>query len=125
MEKFLEYDDIREIPEYYIISSLLYPLIETYGIQNVEYGLKDDLLLAAENVAAYMPFCNFFVTTVDIAELIIMTGIDEVFSVKVYDHNESSLYKLIDDLSDVLKRKKSEIKDQKSKTIFRKSKYKI
>ncbi len=125
MKKFLEYDEIREIPEYYIISSLLYPLIETYGIQDVEYGLKDDLLLAAENAAAYMPFCNFFVTTVDIAELIIMTGIDEVFNVKVYDHNESSLYKLIDDLNDVLKRKKSEIKAQKSETIFRKSKYKI
>ena len=36
MKKFLEYEDIKDIPEFHIISNILYPLFETLGIENVE-----------------------------------------------------------------------------------------
>ena len=82
--------------------------------------MKDDLLLAAEKMAAYMPYCNFFVSNVDVAELVNMTGINEPYNVKVYDNNESSLYRLIDDLTNALKHKSVEKDMRTSKTIFRK-----
>ena len=123
MKRFLEYEEIKEIPEYHIISNILHPLFEKYGIKDIESGLKDDLLLAAETAAVYMPYCHFYVTTVDIAELIMMTGINESYNVMVYDHNESSLYKLIDDINILINTKKIESKRKTSKTIFRKSRY--
>ena len=123
MKRFLEYEEIKEIPEYHIISNILNPLFEKHGIKDIESGLKDDLLLAAETAAVYMPYCHFYVTTVDIAELIMMTGINKPYNVMVYDHNESSLYKLIDDISILINTKKIESKRKTSKTIFRKSRY--
>lgn len=123
MKRFLEYEEIKEIPEYHIISNILHPLFEKHGIKDIESGLKDDLLLAAETAAVYMPYCHFYVTTVDIAEIIMMTGINEPYNVMVYDHNESSLYKLIDDISILIKTKKIESKRKTSKTIFRKNRY--
>ena len=121
MKKFLAYEDIKDIPEFHIISNTLYPLFETYGIKDVEYGYKDEMLIASEKMAAYMPYCNYYVSTVDVAELVIMTGINEPYNVVVYDHNESSLYKLIDDLSSAMKMKSLESEKKSSRTMFRKS----
>ncbi len=119
IKSFLEYGDIKEIPEFHIASSILYPIIEAYGIGDIEYGLKDEVLFAAENVAAYMPFCHFYVTTVDIVELVVKTKINEMYYVKVYDHNESSLYKFIKDLSEATKAKREFQGKEMKKTIFR------
>lgn len=121
--QFLEFDEIKEIPEYHIIANVLYPLFETFGIDDIELGAKDELLLAAETLAAYMPYTNYYVTTVDIAELVIMSRINEPYEVKVYDHNESSLYKLINDLSDDLKLLRGRIKRPTSRTTFRKTRF--
>jgi len=123
IKRFLEFDEIKEIPEFHIIANILYPLFDTYGIKDIELGLKDDLLLAAENISAYMPYCNYYVTTVDVAELVIMTRINEPYGVRVYDHNESSLYKLINDLTEGIKQKKSEVKKHITHTAFRKTRF--
>ena len=121
--QFLEFDGLQEIPEFHIIANILYPLFETYGIKDIELGLRDDLLLAAETVAAYMPYTHFYVTTVDVAELVIMTRINESYGVRVYDHNESSLYKLINDLGEELKRRRSQVKKRITHTAFRKPRF--
>jgi len=119
MERFLSCEDIKDIPEFHIISSILYPLFDSYGIRDVEAGLKDDVLFAAETAAAYMPYCHFYVTVTDIAELFLMTGINELYSVKVYDNNESSLYRMIDDISKAVENKKEMEKRETGKTMFR------
>ena len=82
--------------------------------------MNDDLLLASEITSAYMPYCNYYVSTVDIAELILMSGINEEYKVRVYDHNESSLYKLIDDLTLACRSKSIERRRKETKTMFRK-----
>ena len=122
-KSFIENEEIKNIPEYHIVSNILYPLFEKYGIKDVEYGLKDDLLLAAETTAAYMPYCHYYVTTVDVAELVMITRMNEPYDVNIYDHNESSLYRLIDDLTESLKVKRVESKKKISKTAFRKSRF--
>jgi len=120
VKRFLSYEDIRDIPEFHIISNILYPLFETYGIQEIEYGRKDDLLLSAEKMAAYMPYCNYYVTTADVTELVSMIGINEPYNVLLYDDNESSLYRLIDDLTNAVNSKSIEKKKKETRTIFRK-----
>jgi len=117
---FIKKEEIQDIPEFHIISSILYPLFETTGIKEIEMGSKDDLLFAAETMAAYMPYCNFYITTVDIAELALITGINLSYTVQVYDHNESSLYKFINDLALSLKTKDTHSQKKLSQTIFRK-----
>ena len=67
--------------------------------------MADEALFVAETAAAYMPYCHFYVTIVDVAELITKTRINKFYDVKVYDHNESSLYKLIDDLTESIQKK--------------------
>lgn len=100
MNNFLMHEEIRDIPEFHIISSILYPMFEAYGIEQVEHGLRDEELIAAEAVAAYLPYCHYYVTKVDIAEVLNMSGVPETYEVRVYDHNESSLYRLIQDIKD-------------------------
>ena len=56
---------------------------------------------------------------VEIAEIVLMSAIYEPYNVKVYDHNESSLYKLINDLTQAIELKKMENSKKSSKTIFR------
>jgi hypothetical protein len=123
MKIFLEFDEINEIPEYHLMSNLISHLIETYGIGEIEAGSKDDLLLAAETAAAYMPYCHFYVTEVEIAEIINMTGINESYDVKVYDHNESSLYQLIEDLTFYIETLLAERKLKSHKSMFKKGKF--
>ncbi len=120
MNKFLEYEDIKDIPEFHIISNILYHLFETFGIEDVEHGYKDDLLTASEEMAAFMPYCNYYVTKTEIAELVVKTGINESYNAAVYDHNEDSLYKLIDDLSSAMQVKSTESKKKSSRTMYRK-----
>ena len=121
MKTFLEYDEIKDIPEFHILSNVIYPLIEAYGLEEVESGRYDTQFLAAETMSSLLPFCHFYVTTVDIAELIIMTGINEPYNVKVYDHNESSLYKLMNDITEMYKnRGKLHKGDTKTHTMFNK-----
>ncbi|MCE5251018.1 hypothetical protein LLG96_12435 [bacterium] len=121
MNKFLEYEYIKDIPEFHILSNVLYPLLDAYGIEEVEAGKRDSELLAAETIASYMPYCHFYVTNVDIAELINMNGINDIYNVRVYDHNESSLYKLIHDITERFKAQSKFVEgDAKSQTIFRK-----
>ena len=67
-----------------------------------------------------MPYCNYYVAKTEIAELVIKTGINESYNVAVYDHNESSLYKLIDDLTSAMKIKSSESNKKSSRTMYRK-----
>ena len=119
MESFLGNEEIKEIPEFHIKASILYQLIDAYGIEEVERGMRDEILLAAENISTYMPYCHFFVTTVDVAEPMIMSGINDLYYVKVYDHNESSLYKLIHDVTEAVKARKSFREKEHKKTIFR------
>ncbi|MFC1650392.1 hypothetical protein ACFL2X_02375 [Candidatus Latescibacterota bacterium] len=123
MKIFLDYDEINEIPEYHLASNLLSHLFETYGIDEIESGSKDDLLLAAETAAAYMPYCHFYVTSIEIAEIINMNGMNESYDVKVYDNNESSLYKLIEDLGFYIETLMAERKLKANKSIFKKGKY--
>ncbi|MCD6307713.1 MAG: hypothetical protein J7M24_01810, partial [Candidatus Latescibacteria bacterium] len=89
INSFFKMEDIKEIPEFHILSNSLYPLFEAYGIEDIEYGLKDDILAAAETISAYMPYCNFYVTVSDIAELFIMNRVHDVYDVRIYDNNES------------------------------------
>jgi hypothetical protein len=118
IQTFFEYDEIKDIPEFHIISSILYPLFESYGIQDIEFGLKDDILQAAETAASYLPYCHFYVTATDVAELFIINGINDLYDVKVYDNNESSLYKLIDDISKSLAVWEERRKKDVGKSIF-------
>jgi len=119
-EQFFAYEDIKDIPEFHLISHTLYPLFESYGIEDIEYGLKDDVIIAAENVASYMPYCNFYVTYGDIAELFMMTGLNDVYSVRLYDNNESSLYQLISHMTLALEEKRAEKSKISEKSMFQK-----
>jgi hypothetical protein len=119
IKRFIQNDDIKEIPEYHIISNLLFPIFETYGIDKVETGSQDDLLIASEVSAAYLPYCHFFVSTADVAELIMMTGINSQYNAFVYDNNESSLYKLISDLTNAIKTKKATLADKNLTSMFK------
>ena len=120
MNEFLEFDEIKDIPQFHILSSIVFPLLDAYGVKEVESGMKDQELLAAETMSVYLPYCNFYVTAVDIAELVIMNGMNDLYSVKVYDHNESSLYSMIQNLNDVYKAKINIEKTSKSQTMFKK-----
>ncbi len=123
MNKFLDYDEINEIPEYHLISSLLSLLFETYGIGKIESGEEDSLLLKAETAAAYMPYCHFYVTEVEIADIINMCGINQSYDVKVYDNNESSLYKMINEIRFRVDMLIDERKQKTNKTMFKKGKF--
>ncbi len=100
IRRFLANDEIRDIPEFHILFSILYPMMEAYGIEHVERGRRDAEIYAAEFAASYLPYCHYYVTKVDIAEVLNMSEIPALYRVKVYDHNESSLYKLIQDIAD-------------------------
>lgn len=100
MNRFLEHEEIRDIPEFHIISGILYPMVDAYGIELVEHGVRDEELLAAEAVASYLPYCHYYVTKVDIAEVLSMSGVPDTYDVRIYDHNESSLFRLIHDISE-------------------------
>lgn len=119
IKDFLEYKEIREIPEFHIISHILQALLDAYGLQEVESGQRDEVLLAAETIASYLPYCHFYVTTVDIAELMIMTGIHNPYNVRVYDHNESSLYQLIKDIVERNQAKQKFVESKKKQSQFR------
>ncbi len=67
------------------MSTLLGTMIEAYGIDRLEHGLQDEELLAAESAAAYIPYCHYYVSKVDIAEIVTMSDIQETYSVRVYD----------------------------------------
>ncbi len=100
MNRFLANEEIQDIPEFHIISGILYPMVDAYGIDLVEHGVRDEELLAAEAVAAYLPYCHYYVTKVDISELLSMSGIPDTYDVRIYDNNESSLYRLIQDIKE-------------------------
>lgn len=119
MERFLAREEIKEIPEFNIISAILYPMLEAYGIQHVEHGLRDEELFAGEVVAAYLPYCHYYVTKVDIAEVLSMSGIPETYNVRIYDHNESSLYRLIQDITEDDKRDAMQRELSTRRTMFR------
>lgn len=119
LAEFLSNEEIKEIPEFKIFSAVLTPMFEAYGIEHVERGLRDEELLAVENIAAYLPYCHYYVTEVDIAELLNMSDIPETYGVRVYDHNESSLYRFIQDITDYLKSDAARKKDLAQKTVFR------
>ncbi|MFC1573945.1 hypothetical protein ACFL30_02045 [Candidatus Latescibacterota bacterium] len=121
MKEFLENDEIQDIPQFHILSSVFYPLLDTYGIEKVEAGLKDKEIIAAEMLSILMPYCHYYVTTADIAELVIMKGFNYDYKVKVYDDNESSLYKLINDINEAhkLKSKMSKSPEKKRTDIKR------
>ena len=121
IENFLKIEEIKDIPEFHILSNILFPLFDAYGIEDIENGNKDDILMAATSMSSYLPYCHFYATSSDIAELIIMSGINDVYNVKLYDNNESSLYKLIDDLSEAIIIKQSVVEKSKSKSIYRKT----
>jgi len=118
MKQFFDFKEIKDIPEFHIISTILFPLFEAHGIEEVENGSCDSVLLAAETFSAYMPYSHFYVTTGDIAELIITTGVNTVYNVRIYDNNESSLYQLIEDITEAVKTKRQEKKKTSSKTIY-------
>ncbi len=123
MKKFFEYDEIKDIPEFHVIGNVLYPLFETYGIHDIENGMKDDLLNAAESMAAIMPYTHYYVSTAEIAEIAMMTGVNEPYNTKIYDHNESSLYKMINDLQNDLQTKKSNNHSGITRSSFRKPRF--
>ncbi len=123
MKRFLENDDIKDIPEYHIVSTIVYPILEAYGLKTIETGQKDDVLEAAEIMAAYMPYCHFYVTASEVVEQAKKFGINEIYNVKVYNNNESSLYRLIDELTEAMKLKKVEKSKKETKTTFRKSRF--
>ena len=118
MKRFFDFNEIKDIPEFHIISTILFPLFEAYGIEEIENGSRDPVLLAAETFSAYMPYSNFYVTTGDIAELIITTGVNTVYNVRVYENNESSLYQLIEDITEAVKTKRQEREKSSTKTIY-------
>ncbi len=119
MSRFLSREEVKEIPEFHIISSILYPMLEAYGIEHVEHGLRDNELLAAEVVASYLPYCHYYVAKVDIAEVLSMSGIPETYNVRIYDHNESSLYRLIQDITEDNKRDTMKKEMMTRRTMFR------
>jgi len=118
--KFLENGDIREIPEFHILATVLYPMVKAYGIDQIEHGLRDEELLAAESIAVYLPHCHYYVTKVDIAEILTKSDVQETYHVRVYDHNENSLYRLIEGLTEDCKNEVSRKEYQSRKTIFQK-----
>jgi hypothetical protein len=121
MHEFLDFDEIQDIPQFQILSNVLYPLLDAYGLEAVNTGKYDPQLLAAEMMSVYLPYCHFYVTTVDIAELVLMTGFQELYTVKIYDHNESSLYKLVNDIVETYKMKEKMTGGAaKSQTMFKK-----
>ena len=105
MRDFLENDEIKDIPQFHILSSVFYPLIDMYGLEEIEAGLKDKEIIAAETMSVLMPYCHYYVTTADIAELVVTNGFNYDYNVKVYDDNESSLYTMINDVYDAYKMK--------------------
>ena len=72
-------------------------------------------------MASYFPYCHYYVTSSDITKLVTTTGINEIYNVKSYDNSESSLYKLVDDLSEAIMTKRSTMEKSKDKSMFRKS----
>jgi hypothetical protein len=119
MNRFLENEEIRYIPEFHIISGILYPMVDAYGIELVEHGVRDDELLAAEAVASYLPYCRYYVTKVDVAELLTMSGVSDTYDVRIYDHNESSLYRLIRDIREDYRSDSARRDLMTRKTMFR------
>lgn len=118
--RFLENKEIMEIPEFHIMATLMYPLIEAYGIEQIEHGLRDEELLAAETVAAYLPYCHYYITKIDIAEVLTMSDVQETYGVRIYDYNESSIYQFINDITDDLKHDLSRKDYLSRKSIFQK-----
>jgi hypothetical protein len=118
--KFLENGDIREIPEFHILATVLYPMVKAYGIDQIEHGLQDEEILAAESIAIYLPHYHYYVTKVDIAEILTKSDVQETYHVRVYGHNESSLYRLIEGLTEDCKNEVSRKEYQSRKTIFQK-----
>jgi hypothetical protein len=118
MKMFLDYDGIKEIPEFQILTNLLLLILESYDIKIIESGEKDNLLIATEVMAAYMPYCHFYITTGEIAEVATMKDINSLYHVSIYDNNESSLYRFINDFSASVKIKKQDL-SQKGKSIFK------
>jgi hypothetical protein len=102
------------------MSNILNTLIDTYGVDEVESGERDEQLFAAEIMGSYLPYCHFYVTTVDVAELVIMTGINEPYNVRVYDHNESSLYQMIHDIGERHQAKLRYQRQRKTKSVYQK-----
>jgi hypothetical protein len=120
LNKFLDNEDIRDIPEFHIMATVLYPMVDTYGFERIAHGLQDEELLAAESISAYLPYCHYYVTKVDIAEILTMSDVQETYSVRVYDNNESSLFKLIHDFTEEYRNDLSRKELQSRKTIFQK-----
>ena len=95
-------------------------MVKAYGIDQIEHGLRDEELLAAESIAVYLPHCHYYVTKVDIAEILTKSDVQETYHVRVYDHNENSLYRLIEGLTEDCKNEVSRKEYQSRKTIFQK-----
>jgi hypothetical protein len=117
---FLANEDIKDIPEFHILSSLLYSLFETSGMASVEQGELDEELLAAEIMSSYLPYCNYFVTRDNIAELAVKLGIDVFYNTRVYGLNENSLFLLIDEITEDHKTALKEQNTNSQHTIFQK-----
>lgn len=123
IKSFLKNEDIKEIPEFNILSNVLFAIFESYNFDEIEQGTQDNILAAAENLSVYMPYCHYYVTTVDIAELVNMSGLNKIYEVNVYDNNESSLYQLINDITAKIREKKIQKDKESQKTVFRKGGY--
>jgi len=59
-------------------------------------------------------YFNFNVVSVDIAEFVIMTETSETYNVRVYNKKESSLYELIQDVTNAVKNKDHKVKKEKN-----------
>ncbi len=121
LERFLMQEELKDIPEFHISSQVIYPLFETYGIGSIENGVQDNLLRATGTLAAYMPYSHFYVTSSEIVKLVKKTGLDTLYHVNVYDNNESSLYQLMIDLVETVKRRKTMAEAQAGRTVFRRT----
>ena len=117
---FLANEDLKDIPEFHILFSLLYSLFQASGIASVEQGARDEELLTAEIMSSYLPYCHYFVTKISIAELAVTLGIDVFYNVRVYEHNESSLFRLIDEIKEDRKTAQKEQSMSGQRTIFQK-----
>ena len=71
-------------------------------------------------MSSYLPYCHYFVTKVSIAELAVTLGIDVFYNVRVYEHNESSLFRLIDEIKEDRKTAQKEQSMSGQRTIFQK-----
>ena len=125
MEDFLENDEIKDFPQFHILSNVFYPLLDAYGIEEVEDCLKDKEIIAAETMSVLMPYCHYYVTTSDIAELVVMNGFNYDYNTKVYDDNESSLYKMINEIYDAYKMKSKMVKSSEKKKAANKKRSSI